>query len=106
MFDPRQMKQLMKSMGIEMRELSATEVIIKTQGKRIVIENPQVTEIEQKGLKIYQVTGDVKVEDDLEEDIRLIMEQTGVSREEAEKALRETGDLAEAILKLTESHGQ
>ncbi len=106
MFDPRKMKQLMKSMGIEMKEVPATEVIIKTQEKRIVITNPQVTEIEQKGLKIYQILGDVKVEEDLEEDIKLIMEQTGASREEAEKALKETGDLAAAILKLTESHEQ
>lgn len=106
MIDPRQMKQLMKSMGIEMKELEATEVIIKTRGKRIIINNPHITEIEQRGLKIYQITGDIKVEDDLEEDIKLIMEQTGASREEAEKALKETGDLAGAILKLTESREQ
>ncbi|MFP3307362.1 MAG: ubiquitin, partial [Thermocladium sp.] len=35
------------------------------------------------------------------DDVRLIMDQTGVTRDEAIKALRESnGDLAEAILKL------
>jgi nascent polypeptide-associated complex subunit alpha len=42
-------------------------------------------------------------EDPLKDDIKLIMEQTGKSEEEARKALKETnGDLAEAILKLSQ----
>ena len=38
-----------------------------------------------------------------EEDIKTVMEQTGKSKEEAKSAIEDTnGDLAEAILKLTE----
>ncbi len=38
-----------------------------------------------------------------EEDIKLVMEQAGVDHDTAKKALEEAkGDLAEAILKLTE----
>jgi nascent polypeptide-associated complex subunit alpha len=41
--------------------------------------------------------------DTQKEDIKLIMEQTGKSEAEVRKALQETnGDLAEAILKLTQ----
>ncbi|ADP78065.1 Nascent polypeptide associated complex NAC [Methanothermus fervidus DSM 2088] len=108
--DPRQlrrMQKVMKQMGMKMEELKGVnEVIIKMNDKELVIKNPSVTLMDLMGQKTYQVTGKVeerKVEEKIpEEDIKLVMEQTGVSRDEAEKALKESnGDIAEAIMRLS-----
>ncbi|MEM4195460.1 MAG: nascent polypeptide-associated complex protein [Candidatus Anstonellales archaeon] len=100
--DPKQMAKLMKQMGINTSQIDAKEVIIETDEKRIVIENPQVIEISMQGQKSYQISGKVKEEEKLfsEEDINLVIEQANCTREEAVKALKETkGDIAEAIMK-------
>jgi len=62
--------------------------------------------MDAQGQKTYQITGNPKIidrkEEIKEEDIKLVIEQTGKSEEEAIKALEETnGDIAEAIMKLT-----
>ena len=61
--------------------------------------------MEAQGQKTYQIIGNPEIKDRgvPEEDIKLVMEKTGKSREEAEKALKESnGDIAEAIMKLME----
>lgn len=102
--DPKKMSALMKSMGIKTEEIPATEVVIKTAGKEIVLKNPQVTAIEFSGQKSFQVTGPVEErvsEGVSEEDVALVMEKTGAAREKAKKALKEAkGDIAEAIMAL------
>ena len=103
--NPRQMQNLMKQMGIKSKEIAAEEVVIKTTTGKLVITNPQVTEITMQGIKTYQVVGDVKeeVEEFKEEDVKLVMEKTGCSRKEAEKALKENnGEVAAAILSIQE----
>ena len=100
--NPRQMKRMMKQMGMSMDELEASEVIIRLADKDIIIENPSVSVITAQGQRTYQIAGTereaVRVP---EEDVKLVAEQAGVPEEEAEKALLEAkGDLAEAILKL------
>ncbi len=105
--NPRQMKKLMRQMGIKMEEIEGvSEVVIKMEGKEIVLKNPVVTAITAQGEKSYQIVGEEEVREVLnipEEDIQLVMEQAGVDRETARKALEETkGDIAEAIIKLTE----
>ena len=58
-----------------------------------------------QGQESFQVSGDVteeQAEAFNEEDIKAVMEKTNFSEEEAIAALEETGDLAEAILKLSE----
>ena len=75
-----------------------------------MIEEPEVAVLEVQGQKIYQVTGGKITEKALErelaipeEDVRLVADQTGKSLEEARKALIESkGDIAEALIKLTE----
>lgn len=106
--NPKQMQKLMKQLGIKMEELEGVkEVIIRFENKEIVITNPTVTSIVAMGEKSYQIVGKEEVKEVLnipEEDIKLVMEQTGTDYETAKKALEETkGDLAEAILKLQES---
>ncbi|MCA9485723.1 MAG: nascent polypeptide-associated complex protein [Nanoarchaeota archaeon] len=86
-------------------EIPAEEVIIKTSEKTITISNPNVQKITMQGQESFQITGDVsesEAEKFSEEDIKLIIEKTSCSEEEARTALEETGDIAEAIMKLSE----
>ncbi len=105
----RQMQQMMKQMGIQQVDVDATQVIIITPEKRIVIDKPQVSKVNMMGQQTWQVVGPAREErietlpDINDEDIKTVMDQTGVSRSEAYAAIRESsGDLAEAIIKLKE----
>ncbi len=106
--NPRQMKKLMRQMGIKMEEMDGVkEVVIRLENKEIVLKDPVITIITAQGEKSYQIVpGSEEVRAIVnisEEDIKLVMEQTGVDYETARKALIEAdGDLAEAILKITE----
>ncbi len=110
--NPKQLKQMqrsMKQMGMDMKEVhGATEVIIKLKNKEIIIKNPKVNIMDFMGQQTYQITGKAKervLESELkipEDDIELVVAQTGVDVEQAEKALIETkGDIAEAIMRLS-----
>ncbi|WP_297498973.1 nascent polypeptide-associated complex protein [Thermococcus sp.] len=105
--NPRQMKRLMRQMGIKMEELEGVEeVLIRFEDREIVLKEPAVTVMVVQGEKSYQIVpGNEEVRKILkipEEDIQLVMEQAGVDRETALTALEETkGDIAEAILKLS-----
>ncbi len=100
--DPKLMKQAMKRMGIKQEDIRASEVIIKTAEKDIVIRNPQVAKINMGGQESFQISGDITESSGIsEEDVKTVAEQAGVSEEKAREALEEArGDLAEAILKL------
>lgn len=104
--DRRQMERVMKQMGIKTQELEGVqEVVIRLTDKEIVIPHAQVTLTDMAGQRSYQVVGqefERKPEfQPSEEDIKLVIEQTGVEREVAARALKETeGDIAEAILRL------
>ncbi len=105
--NPRQMNQMMKKLGINVKEIPNVEkVIILTEKKEFVFTDAEVTVMDAQGQKTYQVTGNPSIanrEKKLpDEDINLIVEQTGVSKKQAEKVLKETdGDIAEAIMKLS-----
>jgi len=106
--NPRQMNQMMKRLGINVKEIeNVKKVIIQTDKKEFIFDDAEVTIMDAHGQKTYQISGMPKVIDLKEEinkeDIDLIVEQTGKTTEEAKKALEETnGDIAEAIIKLTE----
>ena len=105
--NPRQMNQMMKRLGINVKEIeNVKKVIIQTDKKEYIFDDAEVTIMDAQGQKTYQILGRPKIldrkEEILKDDIKLIAEQTGKTTEEAEKALKETnGDIAEAILKLT-----
>ncbi|VVB82157.1 Nascent polypeptide-associated complex protein [uncultured archaeon] len=101
--NPKQMQAVMKQMGMSQTEIDALRVIIeKSDGNKIVINNPSVVKIKMQGQESFQISGDVAEEVGFsEEDIKVIMEKTDCSEKEAKKALEETGDLAEAILRLS-----
>lgn len=107
--NPRKMQSMMKRMGIQQQEIDAVEVIIKTQDKQLVFSQPQVSKVNMMGQQTYQIVGEpeeisLSTEPDItEEDIDTVVQQTNVSKENAEKALREAkGDIAKAILDLQE----
>ena len=107
--NPRQMNQMMRRLGINIKEIeNVKKVTIQTDSKEYIFEDAEVTIMESHGQKTFQISGKPiikdRTEDTLKDDIKLIVEQTGKTEEEAEKALEQTnGDLAEAILKLTQS---
>ena len=105
--NPIQLERQMRSMGIDMYEIEGVkQVIIKTADKDIVFNDAQVTVIDARGQKMYQVVGTAEekpLEKEIPEaDILLVSQQANVPKDVAKQALTETkGDLAEAILKLS-----
>ena len=104
--NPRQLNQIMRRLGINIKNIENVEkVTIQTDTMEYIFEHPEVTIMEAQGQKTYQITGIPQVVERKEEipmeDIKLVMEQTGKTKEEAKKALEKTqGDIAEAIIKL------
>lgn len=108
--NPKQIEKAMKRMGIQSQEIQAEEVIIKTPEKDIIISNPQVSKVNMMGQETFQIIGEVSEREKdkiTEQDIEMVMNQTGASREEALEALETTqGDLAESILRLKEKKSE
>ena len=107
--NPRQLNQMMKKLGINVKDIENVEkVIIQTDSKEYIFDNAEVTVMEAQGQKTYQIIGEPKIknreEDTMKEDVKLVMEQTGKTEKEVRQALQETnGDIAEAIVKLSEN---
>lgn len=100
--DPRKMEAAMRQLGIKSEPIDAKSVIIETASGRLVIDKPQVVQITMQGQKSFQVSGDVRSESS-GDDVKMVMDQAGCSAEEAKAALEKSGgDIAEAILSLTE----
>ncbi|MEA1985264.1 MAG: nascent polypeptide-associated complex protein [Euryarchaeota archaeon] len=105
--NPKKMKQMMKQMGISIDDVNDVEqVIIRTPGKDIVFNDASVSIMNAQGVDTYQVVGtpeEVPRElEILEDDVRLVAEQTGASEDGAREALKNAkGDLAEAIMSLS-----
>lgn len=107
------MQAMLKRMGIATEQIDAVEVIIKkADGKILIIKNPDITKMNFQGNSIITMSGNIEEKESLQEerierveisddDINLVVMQTGKSREEAKKALEEEeGDIAKAIMKL------
>lgn len=106
-------ERLLKNLGLDVQELgTAEEVVIKLSSKQIIIKNPLVYSMKTGGEQVFQVVGGESQEAEAgaavkpvytpsEEDVTLVVSQTGVSEEDARNALAEAeGDLAKAILTL------
>ncbi len=114
--NPREQRRMMQRMGMNMDTVSdVQQVVIRTNTKDIIIDEPEVAILEVQGQKMYQIIGGQVSEQApsknqtataaqptfSEEDIRLVADQTGKSFEKAKEALEECqGDLAKAILLL------
>jgi len=106
--NPRDLQKAMQRLGIKQESVDATEVIIKTKDKEIVIKQPQVAKINMMGQESWQIIGNAEertlsVEPELtEEDIKTVMEQTKASRKQVIEAIKKhKGNLAEAIIELS-----
>ncbi len=122
--NPRQMEQMMRRLGMSTEPVpDVEEVIVRTRTKEHVFAKPEVTVLTVQGVRSYQIVGQPTVRPrgaaapaapssapavpaptpggPPEEDVRLVMEQANVSREEAVEALFQSkGEPAEAILKI------
>ena len=126
-FASRQMRRRMQQQGVDMEQIDATRVIIESQDKTLVIDQPEVILMKQMGQEMYQIIGDAEeyssgefIIEDREEtesvgpteekiskpvitenDIMLVAAQAKVSKEEANAALIDSdGDIAKAIIYL------
>ena len=105
--DQRKMQKMMKQMGVSTKDIPAEKVIILTKDKKIIFDKPQVTETTMMGQKTYQLAGnyieetkeiEIKINED---DIELVVAQTGVDKEKAKNLLEKNkGDIAATILEL------
>ncbi len=110
--NPKQMQKMMEQMGIKTEEIKSTRVIIEKEDGKIIITQPSVVAINMQGQKTFQIGGKIdevkgsstasEGEPEIsEDDIKLVMEQSGAGRDDAERALKESkGDIAEALMKL------
>ena len=120
--NPKQIELMMRRLGMTSEELpNVEEVVVRTRSLEHVFRTPEVTILTVQGVRTYQVVGTPEVRPRSaapatdtgatvapvapsgppEEDVRLVMEQANVSREEAIEALVATGGApAEAILRI------
>lgn len=105
----RDQERLLKRLGINLEEVEdVKEVRLIMETKTIIIRNPTVFRIRNPEQSVYQIVGEEVEEaegkkgyEPSEEDILLVVQQTGKSIEEAKSALKMTnGDLAQAIMML------
>lgn len=106
--NPKKMQAMMKQLGMNQEDISAEKVTIeKSDGGKIIIENPSVVKIAMQGQENFQISGDISEQNESpevgisEEDVKMVMEKTGCAEGQARDALEKTGDLTDAILELS-----
>jgi nascent polypeptide-associated complex subunit alpha len=126
--NPRKMKQMMQQMGIDLDDIEAEEVIIRTADEELYFSDAEVQRMDAQGQQTYQVVGSpetrprsdtgsteaieagdtttdnsgAETADDIpEDDVEIVAMRTGVSESMAHDALVEAdGDLAAAVERL------
>jgi len=119
--DPRKMKQMMEQMGIDMDDIDAEEVVIRTPDEELVFTDADVQRMTAQGQETYQVVGEPESRergagegsevtdtgggDDAggvpEDDVELVAMRADVGESEAREALEAAdGDLAAAVERL------
>lgn len=100
--DPKKIEKMMKKLNMNVRQIPADTVIIKSKKKNIIISKPEIMIADMMGREIYQISGEVSESVPLkEEDIQMVMDKTGKNRTTVVKKLEELdNDLAKAIMEL------
>ena len=119
--NPRKMKQMMNQMGIDLTEIDAEEVIIRTEDVEYVFHDADVQRMDAQGQQTYQVVGEPDerprgkaieggeadetesegdAPDVADQDVEIVAQRAGVPESTAREALEETGDLAAAVQRL------
>jgi len=117
----RKMQQMMQQMGIDIDDIDAEEVIIRTPDEELVFTDAEVQRMDAQGQETYNIVGspehrekgsagaiesgdegdDGGDEGIPDEDIALVADQAGVSKDEARDALEGTDGIpADAIERL------
>ena len=123
--NPRKMKQMMNQMGIDLEDIDAEEVVIRTADEELVFDDADVQRMDAQGQQTYQIVGEPDTRprseggetasagesddtesgssggsDFSEQDVEIDGERAGVPEETARETLEETGDLAAAVQQL------
>ena len=123
--NPRKMQQMMKQMGIDVTDVEAEEVVIRTADEEYVFDAPTVQRMDAQGQETFQVVGDYDLRErgagdepaegdadaDADDgagadaipaaDVEIVATRTGASEADARAALEATdGDLAAAVSRL------
>jgi nascent polypeptide-associated complex subunit alpha len=123
--NPRKMKQMMNQMGIDLEDIDAEEVIIRTAEEELVFHDADVQRMDAQGQQTYQIVGEPDSRprgegggetdeaagaadavggggggDFSEQDVEIVAQRAGVPEETARETLEETGDLAAAVQQL------
>ena len=124
--NPRKMQQMMKQMGIDIEEIDAEEIIIRTADEELVFDDAEVQRMDAQGQATYTITGEPETRAAGEEeaiplgegddesasdaggagdipdsDVNIVAQRTGATEETAREALEaEDGDLAAAVSRL------
>ncbi len=107
--NPRQMKAMMKKLGMNVEPIEDVQsIVIKTPKGNYVFDSAEVQAMTMQGSTTYQITGDIRFEpanvEIPKEDITMVAASANVSEEKAKEALVATkGDIAEAIMHLSSS---
>jgi len=108
----RKMQQMMEQMGIDIEELDAEEVIIRTADEELVFTDADVQRMGAQGQETYNVvgsperrdrgtdtagaveSGDDEGDDGIpQEDIEMVANEAGVSEDKAREALEAVGGM-------------
>jgi nascent polypeptide-associated complex subunit alpha len=123
--NPRKMQQMMKQMGIDIEEIDAEEIIIRTGEEELVFDDAEVQRMDAQGQATYTITGEPETraagdeeaiplgegDDESAEsvdagripdsDVEIVSQRTGAGEDAAREALEaEDGDLAAAVSRL------
>jgi nascent polypeptide-associated complex subunit alpha len=102
--DPSKMQQMMKQMGIDIEELDAEEVVIRTADEELVFTDAEVQRMDAQGQQTYNIVGQpetreraspsaIEAEEEStddgipQEDIQMVADKAGVSAARAREAL-------------------
>jgi nascent polypeptide-associated complex subunit alpha len=104
--NPRQMKAMMKKIGMNVEPIENVQgIVIKTAQGNYIFDAAEVTAMTMQGVTTYQIVGTPHFEEPAPEipaeDIAMVASQAKVAPDAAKAALVATrGDIAEAILRL------
>ncbi len=102
MFNPKNMMQAMKKMGMDMDEIDAEKIVVDLGDEEMVFKDPEFSKVSVKGKEMFQLQGsyDKRSKGPSDEDVELVAEKADVSKEDAREALEKKGDITEAIMSL------
>jgi nascent polypeptide-associated complex subunit alpha len=117
--DPSKMQQMMKQMGIDIEDIDAEEVVIRTADEELVFTDAEVQRMDAQGQQTYNIVGEPETrergsgdegaggtddggDDGLpQEDVQMVANAAGVSAAQARQALEAVdGRPADAIDRL------